>query len=64
MSSVHVRVTFLLTDGQALALAQFCKRVGWTEMRGCAADEFETYLIREALGELQTELADKGYAPR
>jgi hypothetical protein len=64
MSCVNVRVSFHLSDAQALALAKFCKRVGWNEMRDCAVDEFEAYLIRDALSALQAELADRGYAPR
>lgn len=62
--SVTVRLSVHLTDAQALALAQFLKRVGWSEMRGCAADSFETYLIRDALDQVQKDLARAGYEPR
>jgi len=53
-----------LPHSQALALAQFLKRVGWSEMRGCAVDDSEAYLIRAALGALRTELAEIGFNPR
>jgi hypothetical protein len=62
--SITVRLSVHLTAAQALALAQFLKRIGWSEMRGCAVDEFETYLIRDALGEVQKDLARAGYEPR
>lgn len=59
-----VTVTFELDDTTALALAQFVKRVGWSEMRGCAVSEQETYEIRDGINLLQRALADAGFAPR
>ena len=59
-----VKVEFELTDAQALALAQFVKRVGWSEIRGNAVDDDEAYTMRDALGELAKALAEAGYAPR
>lgn len=53
-----------LTDDQAMALAQFCKRLSWSEFRHNAVHESEAYTIRTAVGLLQEELADKGFAPR
>lgn len=53
-----------LTDSQALALAQFVKRVGWTEMRGCAVDDNEASEIRAAIDQVRAALADAGFAPR
>lgn len=57
-------VTLELEPDQALALAQFAKRVGWLEMRACAVDDKEAYEIRAAFGVLAKALADAGYAPR
>ena len=57
-------VTFVLPEVQAEALAQFCKRVGWSEMRDCAIDDAEAYEIRNALDKLRNALADVGFAPR
>lgn len=57
-------VTIELPADQAEALAQFVKRVGWAEMRACAADDKEAYDIRAALSALAQGLAGAGYAPR
>jgi hypothetical protein len=53
-----------LPESQALALAQFVKRVGWSEMRSCAVDDAEAYVIRDAIDTLRNRLADAGFAPR
>lgn len=53
-----------LTEAEAMALAQFCKRVTFSEMRDCAVDNDEAYLIRDAIDKLQTGLRLAGYAPR
>jgi hypothetical protein len=53
-----------LEPAQALALAQFVKRVGWSEIRQNAVDDNEAYAMREALGFLAKALGDSGYAPR
>ena len=62
--TVDTKVEFSLPDAQALALAQFVKRVGWSEIRGNAVDDDEAYTMRDALGELAKALAEAGYAPR
>lgn len=59
-----VRISFDLPDGEAQALAQFVKRVGWTEMRACAVDDSEGYLIRSGIDALQHALRDVGFSPR
>ncbi len=59
---VTIRLT--LTDEQASSLAQFVKRVGWSEMRSCAINESEAYLIRDAIERVQRALREAGYAPR
>jgi hypothetical protein len=53
-----------LTEAETWALAQFIKRVGWTEFRGNAADEAEACEIRSAIDKLQQALAGAGVAPR
>jgi predicted ATPase len=53
-----------LTDEQALALAQLCKRLSWAEYRQNAASESEAYTMRTAVTLLRDELAYKGFAPR
>jgi hypothetical protein len=57
-------LTVELTERQAMALAQFVKRVGWTEFRANAIDNDEAYLIREAVDAVQRELRVQGYSPR
>lgn len=53
-----------LSQAQALALAQFVKRVGWSEFRTNATDDDEAALIRSAVDVQQKSLAEAGYAPR
>lgn len=59
-----VAVSFELSDPLALALAQFCKRVGWQEFRANAVDEAEAYEIRAAVDVLARALSEAGYSPR
>jgi dissimilatory sulfite reductase (desulfoviridin) alpha/beta subunit len=59
-----VTVSMALTDDQALALAQFVKRVGWSEFRANAVDDNEAATIRSAVDALQKALVEAGYAPR
>ena len=59
-----VTVTTELTDSQAMALAQFVKRLTWSEMRACAVDEDETWVMKDAIQALQKSLADVGFSPR
>lgn len=59
-----IDVRLSLPAMQALALAQFVKRVGWSEFRGNAVDEREAYVIRDAVDALAKALAEQGYAPR
>jgi hypothetical protein len=60
--AVHIDVD--LPPAEASALAQFVKRVTWTEMRACAVDEAECFEIRAAIDKVQRALADANYAPR
>ena len=62
--SEQIEVWMELEPAQALALAQFVKRVGWSEIRQNAVDDNEAYAMREALGFLDKALGDSGYAPR
>ena len=53
-----------LNEELAVALAQFVKRVGYTDMRSNAVDDFEAYLIRDALDRVRIGLANAGFSPR
>ena len=59
-----VTVTTELTDSQAMALAQFVKRLTWSEMRACAVDDDETWVMKDAIQSLQKSFADAGFSPR
>jgi len=59
-----VKITLEIDGATAMALAQFVKRVGWSEMRGNAVNDNEAYLIRSAIYTLQNSLEESGYAPR
>jgi hypothetical protein len=53
-----------LNEAEALALAQLCKRITFGDMRSCAVDDNEAYVMRDAIVKLQTALRTAGYAPR
>lgn len=53
-----------MTDAEALAYAQFLKRVSWREYRDNAESDAEAYLMRDAGDKIRTALANIGYAPR
>jgi len=59
-----VTVRLELETERALALAQFVKRVGWSELCENAVDDEEAYRMRDALGALARALAESGFAPR
>ena len=53
-----------MNEVEALALAQLCKRITFSDMRSCAVDDNEAYVMRDAIGKLQAALRTAGYAPR
>lgn len=53
-----------LTDAQAWHLAQFLKRVGFSEFLSNAENEDEAYVMRDAAARVREALTDAGYAPR
>ena len=59
-----IAIELELPEAQALALAQFVKRLGWAEMRQNATSDAEAYEMRDALASLQKTLANAGFAPR
>jgi hypothetical protein len=62
MNTVEITVT--LTEPQAWELAQFFKRICFSDYRSCATNEAEAYLMRDAGELIRRALADQGYAPR
>lgn len=59
-----VTISFELDESEADALAEFVKRVGWTEWRQNAIDDEEAYRIKYAFGVLQKALSTAGFSPR
>lgn len=60
----EVLLTVELDEMQSEALAQFVKRVGWSEWRQNAVNDDEAYCMKSAFGQLQKALAEAGFAPR
>lgn len=59
-------ITFALEMNEYLAnaRAQFVKRVGFSEMRGNAVDDFDAYLIHDGIDRVRIWLANAGFSPR
>lgn len=53
-----------LTEDQAWNLAQFLKRVGFSDFRSNAQDNDEAYAMRDAADRVAVALREAGYAPR
>ncbi len=62
MKTVELHIT--LTEAQAWDLAQFLKRVSFSEYRNNAIDDAEAYHMRDAGEIIRRALAECGYAPR
>ncbi len=59
-----ITFTLEMNEAQASALAQFVKRVGFSEMRSHEVDDFEAYLVRDAHDRVRMWLANAGFSPR
>lgn len=59
-----VELQAVLTEEQAEALAQFCKRITFDHFRTCAVSTAEAYAMRDALLQVQTDLSLQGFNPR
>ena len=59
-----VQIHLEINPDQALALAQFIKRIGWSEIRANAVNDDEAYSMKSAIGELQKALDEAGFSPR
>ena len=57
-------ITVELPDGEALALAQLCKRISHADCRSNAVNDDEAYIMMDAIAKLQRALAESGYSPR
>lgn len=59
-----ITIEVQLPDDLALALAEFLKRVGYSDYRELAVDQQQAYEMVDAGEMVRAALADKGYAPR
>lgn len=57
-------ISDLLTKEEAWAIAEFCKRVGWTDLRQLAADDDEADAMQAAFIKIAKEFARTGFSPR
>jgi len=64
MSGGEFTLTVEIDEARATALAQFCKRVGFSDLRATAKDDDEAYVMRDGVDALRRALADAGFAPR
>ncbi|BAP87824.1 Gp43 [Burkholderiales bacterium GJ-E10] len=56
--------TVELSDAEAFALAQLCKRISWSAARDLSVDEEETSLMLNAADRVRGVLAEAGCAVR
>jgi hypothetical protein len=64
MNQQHlIEITVVLTEAQAWELAQFLKRVCFSDYRGGATTDAEAYHMRDAGELIRRALAEQGYAP-
>lgn len=59
-----VTVAAEMTEAEALALAQFFKRAGYSDYLANAVDSDEAYEMLAAGEKIRRGLADAGFAPR
>jgi hypothetical protein len=64
MDDYPVRLDVALTEDQAEQLAQFLKRVGFSDFRSLATSDADAYLMRDAADRVRVALRDAGFAPR
>jgi hypothetical protein len=53
-----------IPSDEAEALAEFLKRVGFSDFRSLAKSDEEAYLMQAGAAKVAKSLADVGYAPR
>lgn len=58
------QINLYLPPDEAEALAQFLKRVSFSDFRPLAYHDEEAYAMQAAAEHLRTALAEVGYAPR
>jgi hypothetical protein len=64
MTNTDVQIEVTLTDEEAWQLAQFEKRLSFTDVRQCAENNEDTYTMLAAMMKVGRALREKGYNPR
>lgn len=62
--TMRVTIQAELSEQHAWALAEFLKRLGYSDVQPLAVDEQEAYDMIYAAEKVRAALAEKGYAPR
>jgi hypothetical protein len=60
----NIELTASLTDGEAMALAQLMKRIGFSYVRSKSVDDEEANLMLQACEKVRGGLSVAGYNPR
>jgi hypothetical protein len=60
----HVTIQCTMTAAEAWDLAQFLKRIGFSDFRSKSQDDAEAYGMQGAAIQVANALRDAGYAPR
>lgn len=60
----YIAIPLALSPYRALALANFCKRVSWDEVRQHAVDDAEAGVMMQTLIAVQMALGKVGVEPR
>jgi hypothetical protein len=60
----EIIVTIEFTDQEAWDLAQFLKRIGYSEFRSNAVDDDEAYRMQKVTSKLRLAINELGYNPR
>ena len=64
MNNEPITISVELTNSQALALAQFLKRVTFDDFRRRALNEDDAYEMQSAAKQVREALVQVGYEPR
>ena len=64
MANTSITISVEMSDTQALAFAQFLKRVGVDDYRALSSDQEEAYAMQAAGERVRLTLVESGYAPR
>lgn len=64
MNEKTITISTELTDQQAWDLAQFFKRVSFSDVRSNAVDNDEAYRMLDAINRIAKALREAGFCPR